>query len=387
MRCASGGLPTSTPPAEIPWIDEGPLRLAFVTVGGTQRLTGGYLYNARVISGLRGLGLEVEEVVPSGASPEEQRAAAPRLGSVLDPERFDALVVDALARVVCAPHLDRWQAARPLVAMVHELPSVAGGRAEEGEGYYARDRELEEPLLRADRLICVSRHGRSILEDRGAPASRIRVVPPGFDRLPQTVGGDGPAGDGLLRALCVAQWIPRKGILELVRAWGARERPGAVLELVGETDADPGYASKVRAAVAEVGARPGVSVVVTGPVDDLTLAAAYARADLFALPSRYEGYGIVYAEALARGLPVLACDVGPVPELVGEQAALLVPPQDEKALSGALDLLLSNAELRVSMSAAARRRARHLPSWDEAVAGFSRVLKEAASSRSARLGP
>ncbi len=102
------------------------MRLAFVTVGDTKRLTGGYLYNARVISGLRGSGLEVEEVMPSGASPEEQRAAAPRLGSLLDPEHFDALVVDALARVVCAPHLDRWQAARPLVAMVHELPSVAG---------------------------------------------------------------------------------------------------------------------------------------------------------------------------------------------------------------------------------------------------------------------
>ncbi len=206
--------------------------------------------------------------------------------------------------------------------------------------------------------------------------------------MPRTVGGDGrPAGDGLLRALCVAQWIPRKDILELVRAWGARERRGAVLELVGETDADPGYASEVRAAVAEVGERPGVFVVVTGPVDDYALAAAYARADLFALPSRYEGYGIVYAEALAYGLPVLACDVGPVPELVGEQAALLVPPQDEEALSGALDLLLSDAELRVSMSAAARRRARRLPGWEEAVAGFSRVLKEAASSRSARQGP
>ncbi len=138
MRCASRGLPTFTPPAKIPWIDEGLLRLAFVTVGDTYRLTGGYLYNGRVISGLRGLGLEIEEVVPSGASPEEQRAAAPRLGPLLDPEHFDALVVDALARVVCAPHLDRWQAARPLVAMVHELPSVAGGQSGGGRSTLLR---------------------------------------------------------------------------------------------------------------------------------------------------------------------------------------------------------------------------------------------------------
>jgi glycosyltransferase involved in cell wall biosynthesis len=360
------------------------LRVAFVTVGDTGRLTGGYLYNAQVISGLREAGVEVEEVVASGASVEEQRAAAPQLGSLLDPEHFDALVVDALARVACAPHLDRWQAASPLVAMVHELPSIAGARAAESKEY-ARDRKLEEPLLRAERLICVSRHGRSILEDRGAPASRVRVIPPGFDRLPQIVCEYWrSASDTLLRALCVAQWIPRKGILELVRAWASRERPGALLELVGETSADPDYALEVRAAVAEVSERPGISVAVTGPVDDNALATAYARADLFALPSHYEGYGIVYAEALAYGLPVLACGVGPVPDLVGEQAALLVPPEDERALSEALDLLLSDAELRTRMSAAARRRARCLSCWDEVVAEFLRVLKEAAALRSTR---
>ena len=360
------------------------MRVAFVTVGDTGRLTGGYLYNAQVISGLREAGVEVEEVVASGASVEEQRAAAPQLGSLLDPEHFDVLVVDALARVACAPHLERWQAARPLVAMVHELPSIAGGRAAESKEY-ARDRALEEPLLRAERLICVSRHGRSILEDRGVPASRVRVVPPGFDRLPQSVCEDWrSASDTLLRALCVAQWIPRKGILELVRAWASRERPGAFLELVGETSADPDYALEVRAAVAEVSERPGISVAVTGPVDDNALATAYARADLFALPSHYEGYGIVYAEALAYGLPVLACGVGPVPDLVGKQAALLVPPEDERALSEALDLLLSDAELRIRMSAAARRRTRCLSSWDEVVAEFMLVLKEAAALRSTR---
>jgi glycosyltransferase involved in cell wall biosynthesis len=224
----------------------------------------------------------------------------------------------------------------------------------------------------------VSLHGASILENRGIPAGRIRVIPPGSDRLPTGEETEPHVRDDTVRALCVAQWIPRKGILELVRAWKLRERPGAGLELVGETGADPGYADSVRAAAA---ASPDASITVRGPVDDTALGAAYAAADLFVLPSRYEGYGIVYAEALAHGLPIVACEVGPVPELVGEGAALLVPPEDVEALSGALDLLLDDADLRDRMSAAARRRAETLPRWDDTAAGFLGVLRELTAER------
>jgi glycosyltransferase involved in cell wall biosynthesis len=350
------------------------LRVALITVGDTGRLTGGYLYHARVLAGLRETeGVEAEEVVACGASPAEQEEAVPKLGSKLDPRSFDVIVVDALARIVAAPHLDRWRAERPLVAMVHELPSVAGP-----EGASDRERGREEPLLRADRLISVSEHGRSILEARGVSSERIRVVPPGFDRLPSGRAAERPVHDGTVRALCVAQWIPRKGILGLVRAWTLHERLGATLQLVGETDADPEYKRSVNAAIAEA---PDASVAVRGAVDDAALAAAYAAADLFALPSRYEGYGIVYAEALAHGLPVVACDVGPVPALVGEDAALLVPPDDVDRLSGALDLLLGNPDLRRRMSAAARRRARELPRWEDTTAGFLGVLREVAAER------
>jgi glycosyltransferase involved in cell wall biosynthesis len=338
-------------------------------------LTGGYLYNARVLLGLRENGVEIEEIVPCGASLEEQEESASRLGTTLEPRHFDVIVVDALARIVSAPHLDRWRKERPVVAMVHELPSVAAPKA-----VLDREREYEEPLLRAEILISVSPHGASILEERGVPAARIRVVPPGFDRLPKGDGTELPVrNDETVRALCVAQWIPRKGIVDLVRAWTLHERSDSVLELVGETDADPVYAASVRAAIAD--ATEG-SITVSGPVDDAALAVAYATADLFVLPSRYEGYGVVYAEALAHGVPVVACNVGPVPEVVGEEAALLVPPDDVEALCGALDLLLNDAGLRDRMSAAARRRASELPLWEDTAAGFLRVLRELVAERS-----
>ncbi len=340
------------------------MRVAFVTVGNTGRKTGGYLYNARVIRGLREKGFEVEEIVACGASPEEQRTAAPRLGSGFDPSAFDAIVVDALARIVVAPYLDLWRGSAPVVALVHELPSVAGGGPDRERGY-------EEPLLRADRLVAVSGHGRGVLRSRGVEARRIHVVPPGFDGV-LTSGESYVQSDGPLRALCVAQWLPRKGILTLVEAWTLRERPGAVLELVGETDADREYETRVRTAI---DAAPNGSVVVSGCVGDAALGGAYASADLFALPSRYEGYGIVYAEALAHGLPIVACDVGPVPDLVGREAAVLVRPDDTEALSAALGLLLGDLALRRRMSAAASRRAAGLPRWDDTVAGFEAVLR------------
>jgi len=326
-----------------------------------------------VISGLRKRGFEIEEVVAGGASPEEQRTADPRFGSTFDPSTFDVIVVDALARVAVFRHLDHWLSWRPVVALVHELPSVA--RSESGPETIASERNYEEPLLRAHRLVAVSDHGRNVLLGRGVSPERIHVVPPGFDSVP--VGG-GAQSDGPVRALCVAQWIERKGILTLVEAWTLHERQGAVLELIGETDADPDYAVLVRAAIE---AAPRGSIVVSGCVDDAALGASYAAADLFVLPSRYEGYGIVYAEALARGLPIIACDEGPVPDLVGREAAVLVRPDDREDLSAALDFLLGDPTLRVRMSAAASRRASRLPRWQRTVTGFEQVLWTAAETR------
>jgi glycosyltransferase involved in cell wall biosynthesis len=344
------------------------LRVAFVTVGDTDRLTGGYLYNRRLLDGLAENGVEVEQVVPCGATPAEQAEASSGFGGAFEPARFDALIVDALARIVVAPHLDGWRSARPVVALVHELPGVADPTTAD------RERAFEGPLLRCDRLVAVSGHGKRVLLGKGVPAGRVAVVRPGFDGLePHPVGA---RGGGDARVLCVAQWIPRKGVLDLVRAWSAEERPGSILDLVGDTDADPGYAAEVLEAASE-----DPSIIVRGPVSDAELAGLYASADLFALPSRYEGYGIVYAEALSFGLPVVACAVGPVPEVVGGEAALLVPPGDTDALSGALGQLLSDVGLRRKMSAAALRRAASLPRWRDTVRGFLGVLRAVVGER------
>ncbi|MBC8162893.1 MAG: glycosyltransferase, partial [Roseiflexaceae bacterium] len=292
------------------------MHIAFITVGDTARLTGGYLYHARVFAILRERGLLIDEIVAATAGVDQQAARAAAFGAEFDPAHYDAVVVDALARTVCAEHLDRWRAIRPLVAMVHELPSVASG-----DPSAAAD---EQALLRADLLIAVSRHGAGLLTARGVAEARIRIVSPGRDRL---LGHSMRYPNEPSIVLAVAQWIPRKGIHTLVAAWRLRRGGPAVLELIGETSANPAYTAQVLAAI---GNDP--SIRVRGAVSDAELAAAYGQAALFALPSRYEGYGMVYAEALHHGLPVVACATGPLPELLGD-AALLVPPDNPAALA------------------------------------------------------
>lgn len=371
------------------------MRVGFVTVGNPARLTGGYLYHARVFALLRERGIVVEQRIASGAAQLVQAAQAAAFGAAFDPLRYDVVVVDALACVVCAPHLATWQAARPLIAMVHELPSIAAGAAS--------DASAELALLHADLFITVSRHGAAVLANRGVSPERIRIVSPGRDRVeepgarsqeleasvqqsdvptfrsrgfavPQFAVRSSPAP--LL--LCVAQWIPRKGIATLVAAWARRTARDGQLVLIGETDADAEYAAQVQAAIAG-----DASIQVLGAVDDATLAAAYRAADGFVLPSRYEGYGMVYAEALDYGLPIIACTVGPVPELVGD-AAILVPANDVGALAAALDVLLTDPSRRATLAAAAHVRAAALPTWNATANDFAAAL--AAAIRSFRAG-
>jgi glycosyltransferase involved in cell wall biosynthesis len=355
------------------------MRLAFITVGNARRHTGGYLYHARVFAGLRSQGFVIDQISASAALLEDQLAVAAAFGARFDPQPYDVVVIDALARGVCGAWVARWRAIRPVVVLVHQLPSVAEAERAQIE----REQALEAPLLEADRVIAVSEHGRDMLIERGVPAARIAVVSPGFDRLPVE-----PAQvprerlpDEPLRVLCVAQWIVRKGITTLITAWQQLAAVDAVLELIGETDADPDYATHVEKLLAAI---PAERVIVRGPVADDALQQAYRRADLFVLPSRFEGYGMVYAEALAHGLPIVACNVGPVPALITPQAGMFVPPDDPPALAQAIDRLLHDPSIRARLASGARQRAAALPRWADTTRRFGQAIMQASSGSGSR---
>ena len=101
---------------------------------------------------------------------------------------------------------------------------------------------------------------------------------------------------------------------------------------------------------------------------------AYQRADVFVLPSYYEGYGMALSEALAHGLPIVSTTAGAIPDTVPSTAGLLVPAGDVPAFALALRQIISQPGLRATLTSEARRARDHLPRWSHAAASFAAEL-------------
>ena len=112
-----------------------------------------------------------------------------------------------------------------------------------------------------------------------------------------------------------------------------------------------------------------------GAVTPDRLTSFYATADLFVLPSRYEGYGMAYTEAIAHGLPVVGTTAGAIPETVPPEAGILVPPDDAAALTRVLHMLLVDPHAREKLAAGARATAARLPTWRDSALVFARAIE------------
>ncbi len=230
-------------------------------------------------------------------------------------------------------------------------------------------------------LIAASRAlGRSLVHDHGLPAERVVVVEPGSD---PPVGAE--AVPGLRRGrrialLCVGNWLPNKGILELLDAVAGLATDDATLHLVGRTDADPRYTTVVQA---RLGASDLVGrVVVHGVVDRCGVAGLFAGADAFVLPSYAETYGTVFAEALTAGLPTVGLRSGNLPNLINDGTqGCLVDPGDTAGLRDVLARLATDDAWRETLAAAARRRGATLNTWSDTADAFFGALRRLDRSR------
>ena len=231
---------------------------------------------------------------------------------------------------------------------------------------------------RARRLMVASEPLADQLVAEGMPREMIPVVPPGRDVAAAPGGPPGDVRRGRRAAfLCVGNWVARKGIHSLLDAFARLPAEAATLHLAGDDRADPAYAALLRARLS----RPDLAgrVVVHGPLSVADVAALYAAADAFVLPSLKEPYGTVYGEAMAFGLPVVGWRAGNLPYLAEhEREGLLLPPGDVAGLARALTRLADDEGLRRRLSEAARRRALARPTWEESAQLFFSLIRDVA---------
>ena len=370
------------------------MNVAWGVPGRLDQLTGGYLYDRRMVGSLRAHGHRVRVVeLPARLGFVDPPAALRLARSLTRPgDSWDAVVVDELAHPAMGLGLPTarllWRAGRgvgpigrpAVLALVHHLRfSEADSRLER---IVAAGAEWAA-LGAVDRVVCTSRTTAVTVRRLLRRSVPVDVVPPGCEPAAGGALGTGrgaaPPDPASFRLLAVAHWTPRKGIVETLRAV-ALATPSLRLDLVGDPDRDPAYARRVRRELrrTELAGR----VVVHSRVSADELARLYRRADALVLHSRYEGYGMVLAEALAAGLPIVATPAGAVPDLVREGLeAELVPFGDVAGLTRALVRLADDPVEWARRAAHARARAASLPTWDDSGAAFAALLERAVEER------
>jgi glycosyltransferase involved in cell wall biosynthesis len=217
---------------------------------------------------------------------------------------------------------------------------------------------------------------RRLIELYDLPAHRVRVAEPGVEAAEPAPG---TAAGGTL--LCIGAVAFEKGHDVLLEALESISALAWHCTCVGSLDRDPGFVESLRRR--SLGGALGERVSLPGPRTGADLDRSYASADLLVHASRAETYGLVVTEALARGVPVIATEVGGVGEALGESVdgtrpGLLVPSEDPAALAAALGAWLVDAGLRGRLRQAARERRESLPRWSTTASEVAGVLAEAA---------
>jgi glycosyltransferase involved in cell wall biosynthesis len=347
-------------------------RLAFAVPGDLATPTGGYAYDRRMIAELEQLGWHIDLIDFGDGFPwpsSEHRKAAVTLLSGVPAGR--TIVIDGLALGVLPDAALQLRIRNPLVALVHHpLAMETGLTVQQGDAMRTSERAA---LAAANGVIVTSTAtARQLVSAYNVPANRITVARPGNDPVPMAQGSH----DGIVRLLSIGAVVPRKGFDVLIAALATLTDLPWQLTIAGDRSRDPTAAAQLDGDIARF--KLGSRVAVLGAVPPERLAELYASADLFALASRFEGYGMAYAEAIAHGLPVVGTTAGAIPNTVPSGAGVLVAPDDTDAFALALRRLIENRDERRRLATFARAAAGQLPTWQDSAKIFSRALEAVA---------
>jgi glycosyltransferase involved in cell wall biosynthesis len=341
--------------------------VVLVVPGQLHTRTGGYEYDRRLVESLRDDGWWVDVRELSGGFPTPTPAEREQAARVLTnlPAR-SIVIVDGLALGGMPDEIARAASKLRIVALVHHPLALETGIP---DALRRTLHQSEQRALAIARRVIVTSHATvAALEDYDVPGEKIRVVEPGTDPAPLATGSQSDT----VHLLCVATLIARKGHDLLLQALAAvPERTWRLSCVGGERDA--AVSRRLRDLVRQL--RLTDHVTFEGEADAAALARYYDGADLFVLPTLYEGYGMAVAEALARGLPIVSTRTGAIPDVVPDHAGVLVPPGDLPALTAALASVLGDPVVRRRLAEGARRARARLPTWPMAAAKMGVILE------------
>jgi glycosyltransferase involved in cell wall biosynthesis len=343
-------------------------QVAFAVPGDLATATGGYVYDRRIVGELPKHGWQVDvfnigDTFPR-ASVSEQAAAHLQLAA-LPPGRL--IVIDGLAYGVLAETAQELTSTYRLIALVHHpLALETGLQPPEAERFRASECLA---LSFARRVITTSAStARLLMQSYAVPQERLSVVLPGTDHVAIAK----PTPGDVVNLLAVGSIVPRKGYDVLIAALGSIVDLPWRLVIAADPSRSPMTTRDLQAQIDSL--RLAERVRLAGVVSSEELSRLYAAADLFVLPSRYEGFGMAFAEAIAHGVPVVGTTAGAIPEAVPPGAGVLVAPDSVSELALTLMRLIGNPAERARLAAGARAAAAALPTWEESGRRFAQVL-------------
>jgi glycosyltransferase involved in cell wall biosynthesis len=340
------------------------MNVGLVVYGSLDARSGGYRYDRELVRRLRARGATVSLFT------QPQRPYPFRFVDNLDREfarriqraNLDVLLEDELNHPSLLT-MGRRANLPTRVSIVHHL-RISERHARAQKAFYAM---VECRYLDGvDGFICNSATTASVVRENSPRPRPLVVARPGGREMLQPPSSEellGKAARPPFRILFVGQLTRRKGLATLLDAVGALPRGTWRLDVVGDAEAEPRYARRCRARAEDF----GNAVRFRGHLDGEALDAAYREAHVLCVPSQYEGYGIVYAEALQYGLPAIATQDGGASEIIEEgRTGFLVPADSPSAVAAAL-AQLDDPKRLAAMSLEALQRGGALPTWQESM--------------------
>lgn len=352
-------------------------RLTLAYPGDIQTLTGGYIYDRHLIEDLPVLfgwqvtGMRLDERFP-WIDQTTAESEARRLSEVAVE---DILVIDGLALGALGDHARLIAKKRPFIALVHHPLALESGLTPEQSDAFRISEQLA--LSQASAIVVTSPATKqTLLEDYGVSDKPIAVAEPGINQaisqLPAARVNKAP--DAAVQILSVGSIVPRKGFDILVQSLQSLKDLNWHLSIVGDKERSAPTTTALQEQIKAAGLSSRIELLGSLPGQALDL--LYDSSDMFVLASRFEGYGMAYAEALSWGLPIIGTKAGAVTDTLSATGACLIEPENPLALSHALRELITQPAVRHRMAKEAMLFAKNLGSWDTTARLFSQAITE-----------